>query len=141
MKERVKRLEADVQQCQEEALERVAKKARHEKPCTLKKKSHQIQHDFNKRVVECLETATKPVSGTTMTKIMKVLEEGMEVLSDELASCSEDEKKIERTAERKAPKKRRSMTRSQAAEIFRNVGPDYLRSCSCTMEQEPPPSQ
>ena len=131
--ERLKRLEADVHRGQEEALERAAKKARREKPCTFKKKSHQIQYDFNERVAECIETARdeakKPASETTMTKMTKALEEGMELLvtrqklikladrseygwqvvaeyeEDELASGSEDEKKIERAekaAERKA---------------------------------------
>ena len=50
MQERLERLEAGMYQDQEKALERVSKKAK----C---KKSHQIQHNFNERVVECLEMA------------------------------------------------------------------------------------
>ena len=51
-KDRYKRLEADAQRGQEEALEKAAK---WEKPYTSWKKSHQIQFDFNEQVVVCID--------------------------------------------------------------------------------------
>ena len=40
---------------QEEELERTAKKARKEKPQVFKKRSHQEQFNFNKRVAELID--------------------------------------------------------------------------------------
>ena len=141
--DRLKRLEADVQRGQEEALEKAAKRAKREKPYTFRKKSHQIQFDFNEQVAACIDNAKdeltkRPTTATGLTKAVKALEDGMELLTsrqelikiadrselgwkvvdeyeaDELASGSEDEKKLERaerTAERKAVKKRKTTGR------------------------------
>ena len=109
----------------------------------FKKKSHQVQFDFNEQVTECIDNARdelrkRPAHGTAVDKALKALDEGIELLAtrqklikiadrselgwkvveeyeaDELASGSEDEKKLERaerTAERKAVKKRKATTR------------------------------
>ena len=81
----MKRLEADVQQGQEEALERAAKKARHKKPLTLKKKSHQVEYEFNERVADCIEKVKeemkKPTSESMLTKTTQAQEEGLELIA------------------------------------------------------------
>ena len=129
-----------MQRGQEEALEKAAKR---EKPYIFKKKSHQVQYDFNEQVAACIDNAKdelkkRPATGTGLAKALESLEEGTELLTtrqkliriadrselgwkvveeyeaDELASGSEDEKKLERaerTAERKAVKKRKAMGR------------------------------
>ena len=53
-KDWLKRLVADVQRGQEEALEKAMKQ---EKPYILKKKSHQVQYDFNEQVMVCIYNA------------------------------------------------------------------------------------
>ena len=83
--EKLKKLEADVQRRQEGSLEREAKKARRKKPLTLKKKSHQGQHEFNEQVKDCIEKAKeetkKTTSESTLTKITQALEEGLEIIA------------------------------------------------------------
>ena len=140
---RLKRLESDVQRSQQEALEKAAKKAKREKPYAFKKKSHQVQFDFNEQVTERIDNARdelkkRPAHGAAVDRALKALDEGIELLAtrqklikiadrselgwkvveeyeaDELASGSEDEKKLERaerTAERKAVKRRKATTR------------------------------
>lgn len=143
MERRLKQLESDVQRSQEEAVEKAAKKARRDRSFTFRRKAHREQFEFNERVAECLEKATdevakRPVDATSLDKAKAALDQGLELLAsrqklikiadrsefgwkvvaeyeaDELASDSEDEKKLEkaeRNAERKATKKRKAATR------------------------------
>ena len=113
-----------MQRGQEEALERATKKARCEKLLMLKKKSHQVQHEFNEQVADCIKKAKdemkEPTSEATSTKITQALKEGRELIAacqkmiqtadrseygwqvvaeykaDELSSGSEDEKQTEK---------------------------------------------
>ena len=64
----------------------------------LKKKSHQVQHQFNGRVEDCIKKAKeemkKPTSKSTLTKITLALEEGLELIAKhqkmiKIADCSE----------------------------------------------------
>lgn len=144
MERRLRQLEADVHRGQEEAVEKAAKRARRDKPIMFRRKAHREQFDFNERVTECLETAAeeiakKPAETTSLNRAKAALEQGLELLAsrqklikiadrselgwkvvseyeaDELASDSEDEKKLEkaeRSAERKAAKKRKTVPRT-----------------------------
>ena len=140
MEDRLNLLEEELHRSQDEAVQRAAKKAKREKTYSFRKKGHQEQHDFNKRVTESLEEAVeeiskRPVTESALGKAKQAIEEGMRQISerqklikiadrseygwgvvaeyqaDELASCSEDEKKLEkaeRAAERKVMRKRKS---------------------------------
>ena len=50
MEGRLNLLEEEVHRSQDEAFQKAAKKAKHEKTYSLRKKGHQEQHDFNERV-------------------------------------------------------------------------------------------
>ena len=58
LEERLKILETK----QEASCEKLAKKIRKEKPYSFKRKGHEIQHDFNEKVKETLETAAEALS-------------------------------------------------------------------------------
>ena len=118
-----------------------------------KKPSNQIQFDFNEQVTACIDNARdeltkRPTTGTGLTKAVKVLDDGMELLTtqqkliriadrselgwnvvdeyeaNELASGSEDEKKLERaerTAERNAVKKTEDNREAGAQKLYGKV--------------------
>ena len=79
-------MEADVQWGQEEALENAAKRAKGEKPYTFRKKSREIQFDFNEPVTGCIngardELKKQPATVMGLTKALKALEDGTELLN------------------------------------------------------------
>lgn len=140
MEERLKRMEEDVQKSQEEAVEKAAKRARLEKAYKFKKRGHQAQSEFNDHVAECMERATtavarRPTDESTLAKAKEALEEGLVLIAsrqklikiadrsefgwavvaeyeaDDLASGSEDERRLEKAekaAEKKSLKKRKA---------------------------------
>ena len=86
MERRLKQLESDVQRSQEEAVEKVAKKARRDRSFTFRRKAHREQFEFNERVAECLEKATdevakRPVDATSLDKAKAALDQGLELLA------------------------------------------------------------
>ena len=52
---RLRKLEADVQRSQHQAVESAAKRARKEKSYKFKQQGHRIQHEFNESVIDCIE--------------------------------------------------------------------------------------
>ena len=75
-----------MQRGQEEALERAVERVEQEKPYLFRKKSHQIQYDFNEQVKECIKNAKDKLRkglthGTAMTKVLKELDEDTELLA------------------------------------------------------------
>ena len=139
MEARLKKMEEDVQRSQEEALQKASKRARREKSYVFKKRGHQAQSEFNDRVADCLERASeemsrRPADESGLAKAKEALDEGLRMIAnrqklikiadrseygwgvvaeyeaDDLASGSEDEKRLEKAekaAERKAFKKRK----------------------------------
>ena len=113
----------------------------------FKKKGHQEQHEFNERVCECLEEVgeeitKRPLNQSALDKAKQAVDEGLRLIgerqklikianrsefgwgimaeyqADELASGSDDERKLkkaERATERKVWKRRKTtrMARSQ----------------------------
>ena len=125
-------LKEEVKKGQEEAAERVAKKAKREQPFEFTKKGNKHQFDFNERVVDVLDDALASIpstsSDTSSEKVRKLLQEGMKLIderqklikmadrsefgwgliteyqADELADNSEDERRIHK-AEKAAEKR------------------------------------
>ena len=145
MEDRLKYLETEMHRSQDEAVQKAAKKAKREKGVVFRKKGHQEQHEFNEKVCECLEEAAdeigkRPLTESALDKASKCIQEGMKLITarqkliriadrsefgwgvvaeyqaDELASGSDDEKKLEkaeRAAERKILKKKKARPASR----------------------------
>ena len=133
MEDRLRKMEEDVQRSQEEALEKASKRARCEKSYVFKKRGHQAQSEFNERVEACIERAAeevmrRPTDESALSKAKEALDEGRRLIAnrqklikiadrseygwgvvaeyeaDDLASGSEDEKRLEKAE--KQPKRR-----------------------------------
>ena len=86
MERRLQQLEADVQQGQEEAIEKTAKKARRDRPVAFRQKAHHEKYDFNERVVKCFQKASEeltkpPMESSSLVKAKTALDQGMELLA------------------------------------------------------------
>ena len=57
MDTRLRKLEVDVPRSQDQAVERATKRARRGKRYKFQKQGHQIQHDYNESVADCMERA------------------------------------------------------------------------------------
>ena len=125
----------DIKGAQEEAAAKAAKRVRHEKPYDYKKKAHEEQATFNAKVQDALKEATDALDDTAdspaIQRAKTTVEEGKHLLAerqklikiadrsangwsvvveytaDELVADSDDEKRLEKAAERKAGLKRR----------------------------------
>ena len=129
---------------QEASCEKLAKKIRKEKPYSFKCKGHEIQHDFNEKVKETLETAAEAISEENVrdpdkvAATKKAIDEGIEMLErrqklikladrseygwrtikeyeeDDLAKDSDNEKRIAK-AEYRAEKKQKRVSAKTAS--------------------------
>ena len=162
----------DMKEAQEEAATKAANRVRRDKPYEYKKKAHKEQASFNEKVQEAvgeardaLETATdSPAVQRAKTalqhgsalmaerkKIIKIADRSAngwsvvaEYTADELAADSDDEKRLEKAAERTAGLKKRKRVpatqnprapRYAAAQLYGNlvspyqaVGPHHQQS-------------
>ena len=138
LEERLKTLETK----QEASCEKLAKKIRKEKPYSFKRKGHEVQHDFNEKVKETLETAAETLSEENfrdpdkVAAAKKAINEGIELLErrekliklanrseygwrtveeyekDDLAKHSDDEKRIAKAEYRAEKKQKRAAVKT-----------------------------
>ena len=138
LEERLKTLETK----QEASCEKLAKKIRKEKPYSFKRKDHEVQHDFNEKVKETLETAAETLSEENfwdpdkVAATKKAINEGIELLErrekliklanrseygwrtveeyekDDLAKHSDDEKRVAKAEYRAEKKQKRAAVKT-----------------------------
>ena len=141
LEERLKVLETK----QEASCEKLAKKIRKEKSYSFKRKGHEIQHDFNEKVKETLETAVEALSEENVrdpdkvAATKKAIDEGIEMLErrqklikladrseygwrtveeyeeDDLTKDSDDEKRIAKAEYRVETKQKRASAKTASS--------------------------
>ena len=124
MEDRLKQLEEQMYKSQDEAVQKVAKKAKREKTVVFRKKGPQEQHEINKHECKCLEAVREEISNRPLNqlaldkakhgvdedlwligerqKLIKIADRSdfgwgvvAEYQAEELASGSDDERKLE----------------------------------------------
>ena len=85
MENRLKQLEVDVQYSQQEAVQEATKRAKCGKSFSFNKEGHQEQHEFNEKVMECLEGAAdeiarRPATESSLDRARDTVKEGLRFL-------------------------------------------------------------
>ena len=147
----IKALQEELKKNKDEVAESVAKKVRRERPPEFRRKGNEKQYKFNEEVLEKFEAAAGEVASATpltpsLERTKKIIEEGMVLLedrqkmirladrsdfgwdvvseyqSDELATNSDDEKRIskaEKAAEKKLLKKKKVAAVGKGSKVNR----------------------